>query len=74
MRIATNCETRLCLINTNSIHAALCKLPNTCKCTVEGHVRMVMNLQSVVERIKQPRMATRTAHVQNDHGRNDYLE
>ena len=44
--------------------------------TVEGDVRMAMKLQSVVERIKQPRMATRTAHVQNDvtlHGRNDVM-
>ena len=44
--------------------------------TVEGDVRMAMNLQSVVERMKQPRMATRTAHVQSDmttHGRNDVM-
>ena len=44
--------------------------------TVDGDVRMAMKLQSVVERMKQPRMATRTAHVQNDmtnHGRNDVM-
>ena len=41
--------------------------------TVEGDVRVAMKLESVVERMKQPRMATRSAHVQNDHGRNDVM-
>ncbi|CAB4017773.1 stomatin 1 [Paramuricea clavata] len=41
--------------------------------TVEGDVRMAMKLESVVERMKQPRMGMRTAHVQNDHGRNDVM-
>ena len=41
--------------------------------TVEGDVRMAMKLQSVVERMKQPR---RTAHVQHDiplYGRSDVM-
>lgn len=44
--------------------------------TVEGDVRLAMKLQSVVERMKQSRMATRTAHAQNDmtmQGRNDVM-
>lgn len=51
------------------------------KVTVEGDVRMAMKLQTVVERMKQPRISTKSAHVQNDlsstattmYGRNDVM-
>ena len=46
------------------------------KVTVEGDVRVAMKLQTVFERMKQPGLATRTAHAQNNmtiQGRNDVM-